>query len=94
MTSTAFPLVVIYCTCMCIRTDSVRLCLCAYMCDMHGTCTEFLACAYGAVHSTLNSETYVLPISDVCISRFIILYTIVGSHRVYMYVVSSLRSVG
>ena len=29
--------------------------------------------------------TYVLSISDVCISRLIILYTIVDSHRVYMY---------
>ena len=66
------------------------------MCDMYDTCTECLACAYGAVHSTLNSATYVLPISDVRISRFIILYTIyvvrsiytytiVGSHGVYMY---------
>ena len=54
---------------------------------MYGTCTECLACEYDAVHSTLNSATCVLPISDVHISGFITLYTIVGSHRVYMYVV-------
>ena len=49
---------------MCIRTYSVRLLLCVYMCDMYGTCTECLACEYGAVHSTLNSATCVLPISN------------------------------
>ena len=46
---------------------------------------ECLACAYGAVHSILNSATYVLPISNRSISKFIIIYTLVGSHRVYMY---------
>ena len=86
MTSTAYPLVVIYCTCMCIRTYSVRLLLCVYMCDMYGTCTECLACAYGAVHSTLNSATYVLPISDVHIQVYPSTYFYVCIVHLYVHV--------
>ena len=94
MTSTAYPLVVIYCTCMCIRTYSVcvlnSVCTCV-TCTIHVQSALHVHMVQFTVHSSLQHTYFLYP---TYIFRFIILYTIVGSHRVYMYVVGSLRSVG